>query len=113
MLAMNHHERRNNPTIRETLTFKKEISIAWLVTILIGGIANFAAVVWIAATIVSEIGVHDKALAILEAKTASNTTMIAAQTVLIQAQQVMISETKESLHDLRERFNTHSDRTLR
>lgn len=103
-------EKRASPSIRETLTFKKEIPLVWLLTLLVGGLANFAALIWIAASIVNQVGGHEKAIAILETRTSANNTLIAAQTVLIQAQLVMINDTKEGLSELRERFNRYSDR---
>lgn len=107
---MRDTERRTHPSLRETLTFTKELPLSWLFTFLIGGTANFAALVWMAATIVSNINSHDKAILDLRVQTTANTTLIAAQTVLIQAQQVMISENKEGLRTLSDRFNLVSDR---
>lgn len=43
-----HKEKRN-------FSITKEVPISWLVTMLIGGIANFAAIIWIAATLVRDV----------------------------------------------------------
>lgn len=106
---MREPERRTHPSIRETLTFTKDIPLIWLLTFLIGGVANFGALVWMAATIVGNINTHDKAIMDLRSQTTANTTLIAAQTVLIQAQQVMITENKEGLRVLSDRFNSIYD----
>lgn len=38
------------------LALNKEISLGWLISFLVGGVANFAAIIWIAATLVSDVG---------------------------------------------------------
>ena len=102
-------DRRTSPTLRETLTFSKEIPLHWLITLIAGGAANFAAVVWMAATIVGNINNQDKSISDLQTRTTNNTTLIAAQTVLLQAQQVMIMENKDGIRVLAERFNNKVD----
>lgn len=39
----------------DTFRISKEIPLSWLITFLVGGIANFASIIWIAATLVSDI----------------------------------------------------------
>ena len=102
-------DRRVAPTLRETLTFSKEIPLSWLITLMIAAGVNFTAMVWMAATIVGNINNHDKNISDLQVRTTNNTTLIAAQTVLLQAQQVMIMENKEGLKVLADRFNNKAD----
>lgn len=44
--------RKHLPT--RTWTVNKEVPLYWLITMFIGGIANFACFIWIAATVVSD-----------------------------------------------------------
>jgi hypothetical protein len=41
---------------RSKLKVTKEIPLTWLVTFVSGGLANFGCIIWIAATLVSDIG---------------------------------------------------------
>lgn len=48
-------DRRTKPTLREALTFTKEIPLAWLLAFFAGGVGNFAVLVWMAATLVADV----------------------------------------------------------
>lgn len=49
-------ERRTQPKFREVLAFHKEVPVGWLATFLGGGLVNFAILVWMASTVVSDVG---------------------------------------------------------
>ena len=48
-------DRRARPTLRETLTYTKEVPLAWLITFLCGGLGNLAILTWMAATLVADV----------------------------------------------------------
>jgi hypothetical protein len=48
-------ERRDSPSFRDILTFKKEIPFGWLISAAVGGMTQLAVLVWMASTVVSDV----------------------------------------------------------
>lgn len=106
------HERRHypKPSLKETLVLTKEIPIAWLATFVCGGLFNLAAIIWIAATLVGTVRVHDSDLLLLKTQALVEMTLNATQTERINAIERTVSDNKRELEILIERVNKLNER---
>lgn len=113
-------DRRTHRTLRETLTFTKEIPLVWLITFLLGGLANFAAIVWMAAVLVTEVSAlkddgklaRSQLSAIWEAL-GTHATELRRQSEVDNALDLRLKESAARIDRLEDRFNKERDRGTR
>ena len=83
---MNYEERRKKISFKDVMVSKKEISFAWLVTFLSGGIVNFAIIIWMTAIVYNRVGINMQDIIDLRVREAIITEVLSAHSIELKRQ---------------------------